>query len=96
MPATIRLSESAVADLEAIRDWYGDQGVADVGDRLAADILQRIERLRTHPDSGCVVPEFGQAFLREIIFPPFRIVYRRDKNRIRVVRIWRSERPLAI
>jgi toxin ParE1/3/4 len=27
-----------------------------------------------------------------LIHPPFRIVYRLDADRVRVVRIWRSER----
>ncbi len=40
---------------------------------------------------GRVVPEFDQLFLREFIHPPFRIVYRRDTLRVRIVRIWRSE-----
>jgi hypothetical protein len=31
----------------------------------------------------------------ELIRPPFRIVYRLDSDRIRIVRIWRSERLLA-
>ena len=96
MAVTIRFAESAVADLEAVRDWYADQGVPDVGDRIIVDIFQRIERLKAHPDSGRVVPEFEQPFLREIIFPPFRVLYRRDKNPVRVVRVWRSERPLPI
>lgn len=45
---------------------------------------------------GRMVPEFGQPFLRELIQPPFRIVYRRDKGRVRVVRVWRSERLLQL
>ncbi|MDJ0891444.1 MAG: type II toxin-antitoxin system RelE/ParE family toxin, partial [Gammaproteobacteria bacterium] len=34
--------------------------------------------------------------LRELIRPPFRIVYRRDPKHVRVVRVWRSERPLDV
>ena len=34
--------------------------------------------------------------LREIIFAPFRIVYRLDGNKIKIVRVWRSERLLKI
>jgi plasmid stabilization system protein ParE len=45
---------------------------------------------------GRVVPEFELDFLRELIRPPFRIVCRRDSNRIRIVRIWRSERMLVM
>ena len=36
------------------------------------------------------------AGLREIIHPPFRIVYRVENRRIRVVRVWRSERLLRL
>jgi len=43
-----------------------------------------------------VVPEFDQPFLRELIHPPFRIVYRRDPKRVRIVRVWRSERLLHL
>ena len=45
---------------------------------------------------GRVVPEFDQPFLRELIHPPFRIVYRREPERIRVVWVWRSERLLQL
>ncbi|MDD5524247.1 MAG: type II toxin-antitoxin system RelE/ParE family toxin, partial [Smithella sp.] len=48
------------------------------------------------PQSGRVVPEFNIENLREIIFAPFRIVYRLDGNKIKIVRIWRSERLLKI
>jgi plasmid stabilization system protein ParE len=92
----IRFAESAIQDLEAIRDWYEEQGVPDVGQKILAKIITRIEALKVHPDLGRVVPEFGQSFLRELISPPFRIVYRRDAHRVRVVRIWRSERTLIL
>ena len=67
-----------MSDLEELRQWYAEQDVPDVGDRLVEEIFGRLEALRTHPDLGRVVPEFGQQFLRELIHPPFRIVYRRD------------------
>ena len=75
--------------------WYQSQGVPEVGERFVADIVARIEVLTQHPDLGRIVPEFDQPFLRELIHPPFRIVYRREPERIRIVRIWRSERVLA-
>jgi plasmid stabilization system protein ParE len=92
----ISFAESALSDLEAVQEWYAEQGVPAVGDRFLAEIFERIEALSTHPDLGRVVPEFGQAFLRELIHPPFRIVYRREPRRVRVVRIWRSERLLRL
>lgn len=92
----IRFAESALTDLESIRAWYAEQGVPDVGERLLGEIVASIEALADHPDMGRVVPEFGQPFLRELIRPPFRIVYRRDPKHVRVVRVWRSERLLDV
>ena len=93
---TVAFAELALRDLEGIRAWYAEQGVPEVGDRLVAEIFQQVERLVDHPELGRVVPEFDQPLLRELIHPPFRIVYRRDPVRIRVVRVWRSERLLRL
>ena len=92
----IHFAESAVADLEALRAWYAEQGVPDVGDRLVDELLTRIEALSHHPQIGRMVPEFERPRLREIVHPPFRIIYREDPKRVRIVRIWRSERLLAL
>jgi plasmid stabilization system protein ParE len=100
--ATVTLSASALRDLRGIKDWYEEEGVPDVGDRLVREILAHIDRLADHPDLGRVVPEFERAFLRELIHPPFRIVYRRDPGaddtpgRVRIVRVWRGERRLRL
>jgi toxin ParE1/3/4 len=92
----IRFAESAPADIESLRAWYESHAVPDVGERLLREILAGIEALADHPDRGRVVPEFGQPFLRELIRPPFRIVYRRDPKQVRIVRVWRSERLLDL
>lgn len=64
----------------------------DVGDRFVEEIVTRVEALGEHPEVGRIVPEFDQPFLRELIHPPFRIVYRSDRRHVRIVRVWRSER----
>ena len=92
----IRFAESALADLESKRIWYAEQDVLEVGERLLGEIVASIEALTDHPDMGRIVPEFDQPFLRELIRPPFRIVYRRDPKHVRVVRVWRSERLLDV
>ena len=93
---SIRFADSAVADLEALRTWYAGQGVPEVGIGIVKDIFRRIEALRDYPEMGRIVPEFSQPNLRELIHPPFRIVYRCESRRVRIVRVWRSERLLAL
>jgi toxin ParE1/3/4 len=92
----IRFAESALTDLESMRTWYAEQGVPDAGEHLLAEIVAAVVALADHPDMGRIVPEFEQPLLRELIRPPFRIVYRRDPQQVRVVRVWRSERLLEV
>ncbi len=96
MTANVRFAESSLTDLQAVQAWHTGQGVPDAGARLVPDIVMRVERLADHPEMGRAVPEFGEGSSRELIHPPFRIVYRREPNSVRVVRVWRSERQLRV
>lgn len=91
---SISFAVTAVDDLEEIRRWYRDLQVPEVGEKLIAEVMNSVERLASFPNSGRTVPEFGLHYLREIIRPPFRIVYRLDEKAVRIVRVWRSERLL--
>jgi len=88
----VSFAESAVRDLEDVREWYASQLAPEVRDRLVREVVERVEQLAEFPDSGRVVPEFDTPWLRELVYSPFRIVYRVDQGRVRVVRVWRSER----
>lgn len=88
----VSFAESAVQDLEDMRDWYAAQLVPEVGERIVREVIGRVGQLAEFPDSGRIVPEFDTPWLRELVHPPFRIVYRLDHERVRVVRVWRSER----
>lgn len=72
------------------------QGVPDIGERFVSELMGHIEHLADHPDIGRIVPEFEAANLRELIHPPFRIVYWRETERVSIVRVWRSERQLQL
>lgn len=95
-PFSVSIALSAVGDLEGVRDYYREKQIPEVGEKLLAEIFGAIEELRYLPDRGRVVPEFGRSNLRELIHPPFRIVYRPDTDRVQVVRVWRSERLLRL
>jgi plasmid stabilization system protein ParE len=92
----IRFAESAVEDFEQIITYYTEQEVPDIGYRFVSEIIQKIENLAGFPEMGRIVPEFNSKSLRELIHPPYRIVYRLDPKHIRIVRIWRSERLLRL
>lgn len=92
----ITIARSALSDLQEIKAYYLEQGAPDIGQKFVAAILKSVQRLRDHPDSGRKVPEFDQEHIREIIHPPFRVVYLRDVSSVNLVRVWRSERLLSL
>jgi plasmid stabilization system protein ParE len=96
MNVSIEFAESALCDLEDILAWYSGLQVSDVGERFVREIFIRTEQLAVFPESGRIVPEFGVKTIRELIHPPFRLVYRLDPGKIWIVRIWRSERLLQL
>ncbi len=92
----IAFAESALCDLEDIQHWYTEQLVPDVGERLVRELVVKVEQLAAFPESGRIVPEFGINSLRELIHPPFRLVYCIDVAMIFIIRVWRSERLIKL
>ncbi|MDX3774092.1 type II toxin-antitoxin system RelE/ParE family toxin [Chromatiaceae bacterium AAb-1] len=92
----IIIARSALNDLQEIKAYYLGQGVPEVGQQFVDIILEKLQRLIDFPDSGRKVPEFDQEQIREIIHPPFRIVYLRNTSTINLVRVWRSEKLLLL
>jgi len=93
---SVTFAASALTDILEMQQWYAEQIVPEIGARFTREIIEKVEALQTHADMGRIVPEFDAATLRELIHPPFRIVYRHDNKRMRIVRIWRSERLLKL
>ena len=90
------ISQSAFEDLENILEYYKEQLVPHIGEQFVASILEHFELLEEHPDIGRIVPEFEEEYIREIIHPPFRVVYLRETTTIQIIRVWRSERMLEL
>ena len=92
----ITFSGSALEDLENIKEYYLDMGVPEVGGDFVVAIFEHIETLTDHPDIGRIVPEFNEKHIRELIHPPFRVVYLRGQALRQIVRVWRTERLLSL
>jgi plasmid stabilization system protein ParE len=92
----ILFTQSAVSDLEAIKEYYLNEGAPQVGEEFVISIIEHIQTLKQHPDIGRLVPEFNTPKIRELIHVPFRVVYLREEALIHVVRVWRSERMLEL
>lgn len=92
----ISFSKSAIEDLEGIKEYYLGQGVPQIGQDFVTAIIGHIETLSIHPEIGTVVPELNEELIRELIHPPFRVVYVRESKSINIIRVWRSERLLNL
>lgn len=92
----ISISASAYEDLQGIKIYYQNEGVPQVGENFVKAIIKHIETLAENPMIGRMVPEFEEEEIRELIHPPFRVVYLYEKNRVHIIRVWRSERLLII
>ena len=92
----ILVSESAFTDLEDIIEYYKEQDIPNIGSEIVSTIIEHFKVLPRHPDIGRKVPEFNDEFIREIIHPPYRIVYLREVKTVQIIRVWRSERILKL
>jgi len=92
----IQFSPSALCDLEALLEYYDNQGIADKGKVIVSELITAIEALSDYPEMGRIVPEFNTSTLRELIRNPYRVVYRLDAECISIIRVWRSERLLNL
>ncbi|MCF4008418.1 type II toxin-antitoxin system RelE/ParE family toxin [Rheinheimera sp. UJ63] len=92
----LRIAQSALEDLHTIQVYYKEQSVPHIGNDFVTAILEQCEMLKLHPDAGRIVPEFNLKHIRELIHLPFRVVYLRQVKEVVLIRVWRSERQLAL
>jgi toxin ParE1/3/4 len=91
--AEVIWTEPALNDLDAIADYIALDNPA-----AARDLVQRafkhVEQLLAHPDSGSKPEELRGWRHRQIVEPPCRILYRRDRSTVYVLYVMRGERRL--
>ena len=62
------------------------------------ELISETDRLPDFPDLGRMVPEYQDQSLRELIFRPYRIVYRvnHDRKLCEIARVWHSARGIPV
>lgn len=87
-------TREAVEDVEAIKAYVARDSIR-YASLLAERIVAAVGRLESYPESGRVVPEVGDASLREIIHGAYRIVYRIQAESVQVVTVHHAARLLG-
>lgn len=87
------LSGAALNDLEAVVAYIAPHN-PPAAERFGTNLLEEALSLETFPARGRIVPEFSNPDLREILFGPYRIVYRIDHTTraVEILRFWHSAR----
>lgn len=87
-------TDAAVSDLEAIREY-----IARDSDYYALRFVQRIveavEVLRTFPELGEVLAEFGERGVRQRLVQNYRVLYRVRPDHVSILAIVHASRDLT-
>jgi toxin ParE1/3/4 len=86
---------SATLDLKEIASYIAESR-PEASIKFVESVFHSVEHLIDFPESGRIVPEFGDPSIREVVRKPCRIVYRiKSKKRIiEVVRVWHAARGI--
>ena len=86
-------SQQARDDLQAIVLFIA-QDKPSVAESFGYQLMSKVDMLMQFPLAGRVVPEENDETIREIIFRPYRIIYKvlPEKQTIGIVRIWHGAR----
>ena len=87
----IRWTAQAVEDLASIKSYIARDS-AVLAQLVAARLYNAVDQLSAFPDSGRIVPERGDPSLRELVRPPYRIVYERGEDAVVILTIFHAAR----
>ena len=92
MAGKIIWSDDAIADL-AVLVRHIAQDNRGAAERTGRAILEQTRMLEAFPLAGRIVPESGRVSVREIQYPPWRIIYELPGNdSVVILRIWHGAR----
>lgn len=84
-------SPQSFQDLESIRAYVAADSPL-YAELTVQRIVAAVERLRTFPESGRIVPERQSPDLREVIVGKYRVVYRRTAGAVEIATVFRGSR----
>ena len=91
--AEIVWSEPAPSDLDAIADYIALENPAAASE-LVRRILDHVEQLADHPESGSRPQELKRSRYRQIVEAPCRVFYRHEGHKVFILHVMRFERLL--
>jgi toxin ParE1/3/4 len=59
-------------------------------------VFEKVENLKSFPESGRIVPETGNENIRELIYGNYRIIYRVEEERLSVLTVRHGKQVLPV
>jgi plasmid stabilization system protein ParE len=84
-------SLQSIQDVEAIRTFIAGDSPA-LADLVVRRVVDAVGHLQQFPSSGRIVPERQDPTIREVIVPPYRVIYRFEVDVVEIVTVFRSSR----
>ena len=91
--AEVIWTEPALNDLDVIADYIALDN-PEAARELVRRVLNHVEQLIAHPNSGSKPEELRGWRYRQLVEPPCRIFYRHDRGTVYVLYVMRGERQL--
>jgi toxin ParE1/3/4 len=91
--AQVIWTEPALGDLAEIAEYFALDNL-DAATRLVENILNHVDQLVDHPQSGSYLPEQVSRQYRQIIEPPCRVIHSFDGERVQILYVVRFEQWL--
>jgi toxin ParE1/3/4 len=92
--ANVIWSESALNDLESIQQYLTEQAPRNAAD-FCLRLLQSTKKLEQFPDLGSQLDINYDPPIRQIFFPPFRIIYQHQGAIVSIIRVYHFKRHLS-
>lgn len=87
-------TEESRRGLSEIRDYIGLDSPSSA-ERVLRDIVESTKRLMRVPQSGRRLPGWLQEHLREVISPPYRVVYAVENRVVVILAVLHGKRDAA-
>jgi toxin ParE1/3/4 len=98
MPYAVSLTRDAERDIEEIYLYIAEHDSRGSADHVLERLVQATDGLRTSPDRGSYVTELrnlGISEYRQILFKPYRLIYRVHASQVVVYVIADGRRDMA-
>ena len=87
-------TDNAIQDLSEIKAYISNDSEF-YANRFIEKLINGVENLSIFPEMGRLVPEAQDHAIRELIYRPYRIIYKIESKQISIVTVVNSHRDLS-